>query len=727
MCGGDVETCKRILRECLLEFDTAIAAGHTVHRVAVRLFAKDGACRMELELWLVSDNPLSFFSTAYRILLEYSLCSPVERIIEAVHAMIKRIGSQAPNSLPPSIVTKLREYYNLELLRTNLQFEQFVYQMWNSTRLLDSTLALRFDKPALAAMGRLKKISAIYQCTLESEHEDVTAAVKRVKDMAILDGQLHAPPLPKEADLCVKYFKDLFQPGHFYTMAAALADRVARSEFQIDGGRRLVEETIQCSVSPPSCFDETSVAGVIVFVVLNSRPENRYTVKLPHIEEVRTLMHVSVCKVLKWRTGEIIVHQDDSEHSAFDLRVLASTMSDSMQSIFEWDASSVQSALKMRPFVVAPVCTPELGDTYPLLGVADIVGTVPRGRVDGHDIVAAGPSVSSTDGMIDLNLLRRQAVTAGGGGVAFAEQHLHMDRIDELAATGAINVSTDDFGEAQLDIVRERVTWSTLVLLKRPRPLSHLLGEASKLLNLSKLEVMVRLAIAGWGPGEELTLHEPSSLLTYVPDITRPLSYFCALLRPRPIFDKGVTSIRHVSADAYYRCLLNVPGPQLLRILDSPEASVANNKWYADQAAEVGVEVENELIEETPPEPLPLALPDLVEGGDVQSLHPPVVQDNLWSRCLASSFGHAPVKVYFDKASDGSSRQRGWSTCNTHECRRYRYCDLYASKELFAADQVLWLEAENEEECRTHDAHMGYRPSETDVQQLAATIALRHF
>ena len=27
MCGGDVETCKRILRECLLEFDTAIAMG----------------------------------------------------------------------------------------------------------------------------------------------------------------------------------------------------------------------------------------------------------------------------------------------------------------------------------------------------------------------------------------------------------------------------------------------------------------------------------------------------------------------------------------------------------------------------------------------------------------------------------------------------------------------------------------------------------------------------
>ena len=374
-------------------------------------------------LWLVSDHPLSFFSTAYRILLEYSLCSPVERIIEAVHAMIKRIGSQAPNSLPPSIVTKLRESYNLELLRTNLQFEQFVYEMWHSTRLLDSTLALRFDKPALAAMGRLKKISAIYQCTLESEHEDVTVAVKRVKDLAILDGQLHAPALPKEADMCVKYSKDLFKPGHFYTMEAALADRVARSEFQIDGGRRLVEETIQCSVSAPSCFDESSIAGVIVFVVLNSRPENRYTVKLPHIEEIRTLMHVSVCKVLKSRNCEIIVHQDDSEHSAFDLRELASTMADSMHSIFEWDASSVKSAVKTC-LAVAPVCTPELGDTYPLLGVDDIVGAVPRGRVDSHAIVAAGPPTSSTDGMIDLNLLRCRVVTAGGGGgVAFAEQH----------------------------------------------------------------------------------------------------------------------------------------------------------------------------------------------------------------------------------------------------------------------------------------------------------------
>ena len=103
------------------------------------------------------------------------------------------------------------------------------------------------------------------------------------------------------------------------------------------------------------------------------------------------------------------------------------------------------------------------------------------------------------------------------------------------------------------------------------------------------------------------------------------------------------------------------------------------------------------------------------------------MQGNLWSRCLASSDGHAPVKVYFDKASDGSGRQRGWSICNTHECRRYRYCDLYASKELFAADQALWLAAENQEECGSHDAHMGYRPSETDVHQLAAIIVLQPF
>ena len=59
-------------------------------------------------------------------------------------------------------------------------------------------------------MGRLKKISAIYQCTLESEHEGVIVAVKRAKDLAILDGQLYAPALPKEAYMSVKYLKDLF-------------------------------------------------------------------------------------------------------------------------------------------------------------------------------------------------------------------------------------------------------------------------------------------------------------------------------------------------------------------------------------------------------------------------------------------------------------------------------------------------------------------------------------
>ena len=58
-------------------------------RVARRLFGHTTVCRRELEFWLESANPLNFDSTAYRYLLEHALCSPVERIIEAVNALVK--------------------------------------------------------------------------------------------------------------------------------------------------------------------------------------------------------------------------------------------------------------------------------------------------------------------------------------------------------------------------------------------------------------------------------------------------------------------------------------------------------------------------------------------------------------------------------------------------------------------------------------------------------------
>ena len=183
-----MEVSKQILRECLLEFDAAVAADRPLHRVAVRLFGKGKACRIELELWLDGAIPLHKYAAAFKLLLEYCLCSPVERIIEAVHAMIKRIGRQSPNSNPPSIVAKLRGSSNLEQSRASRRFEDFVNSHWQSNRILDDLLSLRLEKVELDLMSRQEKIKTVYQCTLKDEHEDVQPEIqKRAVALSLMD------------------------------------------------------------------------------------------------------------------------------------------------------------------------------------------------------------------------------------------------------------------------------------------------------------------------------------------------------------------------------------------------------------------------------------------------------------------------------------------------------------------------------------------------------------
>jgi hypothetical protein len=104
--GGTIQRSKDILRECLDEYNAIVAAGKAkfLHRVAVRLLDPDRAVGIELRRWLESDLPLIAFVNAYCALLEYALISMVERRVESIHAIIKRIGASTPNVSPPICV-----------------------------------------------------------------------------------------------------------------------------------------------------------------------------------------------------------------------------------------------------------------------------------------------------------------------------------------------------------------------------------------------------------------------------------------------------------------------------------------------------------------------------------------------------------------------------------------------------------------------------------------------
>ena len=349
-CGGNESVSRRLLKECLVEFDQAVAAGRSLHRVARRLFGHGTVCRREFELWLESANSLSFYSTAYQYLLEYALCSPVERTIEAIHAMIKRIGSCSPNSLPPYIVSELRESYNLQLLRSNVHFDAMVKKLWWSNHLLSDLLSLRCEDSAVQQMTRLGKIKTVYQCTLACEDEDTSLDIaRRPVGIAILDRPLKATTPPTAFGMCICHLKALFNGSAVYSMPSSFFELAVSGSFDyLENPDPIHDTLVAAAVDLPKELDFASVASHAFFVVTNATPENRRNVNLPHLEETRTLLHVSKCELLKQRGDTLIMHQGGRQHIVLDARSLASRMHQSLCSILEWKVTQDRWARQER-------------------------------------------------------------------------------------------------------------------------------------------------------------------------------------------------------------------------------------------------------------------------------------------------------------------------------------------------------------------------------------------
>ena len=172
-CGGVLGVCQQIARDCIAEYDEAVTLGREVHRVAHRLFAIGTRCRADLVAWVGTSQPLKHFVHAYSILLEYALCPFVERCIEAVHAIIKRVGKSAPYSNPPYIVARVKEEQTMKLVETNSDFRGLVVKSWAAPRLLHDVLVLRYTADELHRMDRRTRINSNYQCSPEAQHEDL--------------------------------------------------------------------------------------------------------------------------------------------------------------------------------------------------------------------------------------------------------------------------------------------------------------------------------------------------------------------------------------------------------------------------------------------------------------------------------------------------------------------------------------------------------------------------
>ena len=68
--------------------------------------------------------------------------------------------------------------------------------------------------------------------------------------------------------------------------------------------------------------------------------------------------------------------------------------------------------------------------------------------------------------------------------------------------------------------------------------------------------------------------------------LTRPLSYFVALLNTEIIRGKGINRILHGGKDGYYRCLISLPAEKLALLGDALHSADTENKWYLQQVVD---------------------------------------------------------------------------------------------------------------------------------------------
>ena len=228
--GGDVQLSKDILRECIAEYDRAVqTTGYdSLHRVAHRILDPLRASGRELREWLMDNYnaPLERFFHAYTTLREYALISLVERRIESVHAIIKRLMRKVTFIMPARVCAEVRLDYNMELLQKNADFHSFALNMYRKRDLLDKLLHNLYASDVLRTMTQASKLKAVYQCGLDDEYTSTAAAREEQHMFEQIVAISRPQPVPQQNTtiFMVAFLKEVFRRGDFYALPRRLFD-----------------------------------------------------------------------------------------------------------------------------------------------------------------------------------------------------------------------------------------------------------------------------------------------------------------------------------------------------------------------------------------------------------------------------------------------------------------------------------------------------------------------
>ena len=232
--GGDLARGKELWASATTEYDEAVDAGRAkrMHRVSHRLLATESPIRKSGDEWCAADSePMWNFVFVYVALLEYALIQAVERRIEAIHAIVHRIGRRTMRGMTlAQICALVREAQNLKALRENLSFERFCLDHWRCRSIFNDILKLRYSATELAAMSTPDKRSAIYQTGRAQEFCNTSAAtVEHNKWLSLTASQRGGKVFQSEGlKACVSFLKTVFGKAACHRCCSNLAAQPLR-------------------------------------------------------------------------------------------------------------------------------------------------------------------------------------------------------------------------------------------------------------------------------------------------------------------------------------------------------------------------------------------------------------------------------------------------------------------------------------------------------------------
>lgn len=172
-------------------------------------------------------------------------------------------------------------------------------------------------------MTRLTNTKTIYQCTLACAFVDPADS----RSMTQVWRELRPEPLgearlPHERWGSVSFLQDVLVAGQFFSMSTASFDRAVNEAFEkVVGVDRVQIPSSRFLPAVALAADVFHDDGMTYVCVVGSRPDRRKYLKITHMVQDSTHVHVVSCSLIGRRGAKVLVPQSEGAQRSLGLRL----------------------------------------------------------------------------------------------------------------------------------------------------------------------------------------------------------------------------------------------------------------------------------------------------------------------------------------------------------------------------------------------------------------------